>query len=311
VPPRTNEFQRLIAVIQSHLDPGSTVTESAMLTDLHTGAKREVDVVVGGRVGHQAVTVSIECRDRSRRDDVGWVEQMHGKHSRLPTNVLVLVSHSDFTPEAKRVALGCGIRCLVLDDVDPTAPDRLFPEVRSLWGKAYEITTIERVEITVGAVGPAPPEHFQAYPNTQLLLDDGSGFGSAAEFANSLFRAEQVVQTMTTDAGPEHGYVELDVRDPTAQGRQICVQKVDPPSPVLRPVERFRVVAKCRVTVDEFPLRHGLFENVRVAWATGALLGRPAMLVATSESGQETRFSVRFSQSTPGDTQKGDGQAAR
>src|SRR5437870_1379728 len=105
MPIRTNEFQRLIAIIQSHLDHGSTVTESAMLPDSVTSRKREVDVVVSGRVGGQAVTVSIECRDRTRRPDVTWVDEMKTKHSRLQTNVLVLVSHTDFTPEARRVTL--------------------------------------------------------------------------------------------------------------------------------------------------------------------------------------------------------------
>jgi hypothetical protein len=46
--------------------------------------------------------VSIECRDRRRKQGVEWVEQMRGKHDRLPTNVLVLVSSSGFT----RTALG-------------------------------------------------------------------------------------------------------------------------------------------------------------------------------------------------------------
>ena len=73
MPARTNEFQRLIAVIQSHLDPGSTVTESAMFADVVTGTSREVDIAVAGRVAGQAVTVSIECRDRSRGPDVTWI----------------------------------------------------------------------------------------------------------------------------------------------------------------------------------------------------------------------------------------------
>ena len=85
MPIRTNEFQRLIAAIQSHLDPGSTVTESAMLADVATSTRREADVVLSGRVGGQAVTVSIECRDRSRGPDVTWVDEMQTKHSRLPT----------------------------------------------------------------------------------------------------------------------------------------------------------------------------------------------------------------------------------
>jgi hypothetical protein len=64
VPARTSEFQRLIAAIQSHLDPGATVAESAMLKDRETGTPREVDVRVSGRVGGQCVEISIECSDR-------------------------------------------------------------------------------------------------------------------------------------------------------------------------------------------------------------------------------------------------------
>jgi|GraSoiStandDraft_55_1057291.scaffolds.fasta_scaffold30275_2 hypothetical protein len=46
------------------------------------------------------------------------------------------------------------------------------------------------------------------------------------------------------------------------------MQKLEPL--VLRRIERFRVVAKCTVTVDEFPLR---------AWGTGTILGRPATVL--------------------------------
>ena len=91
MPRRTNEFQRLIAAIQGHLDPGSSVAESELLPDRITGTGREVDVVISGKVGSQPVTVSVECRDRARSADVTWVEQMQAKHSRLATNVLPAV----------------------------------------------------------------------------------------------------------------------------------------------------------------------------------------------------------------------------
>jgi hypothetical protein len=262
-----------------------------MLTDAVTGSQREVDVAVSGRVGGQAVTVSIECRDRSRGPDVTWVDEMQTKHSRLPTNVLVLVSHKNFTPEAKRAAGVYGIRYLVLDDVDPTAPDRLFPDVRSLWGKGWEIT-IDRVDVSVGALGELAPEHFRALPDNKLFLDDGTEFCSAAQFANVLFRSQRVIDTMSTDAQPEHGFVELVLDHPVAQERPICMQKLE--TLVLRPIERFRVVARCTVTVDEFPLRHGVLEGVRVAWGTGTILGRPAMVVATRASAEEARVTLRI-----------------
>ncbi len=182
MPRRTNEFQRLIAVIQFHLDPGAVVDESALLEDRITGTKREVDVCVRGHVARQPVVVSIECRDRGRPADVTWVDEMHAKPARLPTNLLVLASHSGFTSEAVRVADTHGIRHLVLDDVDPSAPDRLFPHVQSLWGKAWSLE-IDRVSISVEPTGPLPAETVRADPDTSVFLDDGTLLGSAAEVA--------------------------------------------------------------------------------------------------------------------------------
>ena len=135
MPRRTNPFQSLIVAIQSHLDGEAAVEESALLEDRTTDARREVDVCVRGELAKQPIIVSSECRDHTRPADVGWVKQMKAKHERLPTNTLVLVSDSGFTREAARIRDGCGIRLLALDDVDPSAPERLFPDVQSLWGK--------------------------------------------------------------------------------------------------------------------------------------------------------------------------------
>ena len=181
--------------------------------------------------------------------------------------------------EAIRVAKVYGIRCLVLDDVDAAAPDRLFPDARSLWGKAWEIT-IDRVEVSVGALGALPPDLFLASPASSLFLEDGSELGSAAQLAHALVRSQPVIDKMNSDAQPEHSFFELVWKQPNDLGRSVCVQKLDPL--VLRPIEQFRIVAKCLVTVDEFPLRHGALDGLRVAWGTGKILGAPAMVVATA-----------------------------
>lgn len=221
-----------------------------------------------------------------------WVDEMHAKHSRLATNVLVLVSHKSFTPEALRVAEQYGIRCLVLDDVDPAAQDRLFPDVRSLWGKGWEVT-IDRVDVSVGAYGELPPERFRASPDNKLFFDDGTELGSAAQLADALVRSQSVIDKMTNDAQPEHCFLELVWERPVALQRRMCVQKLDPL--VLRPMEQFRVVAKCVVTVNEFPLRHGALEGLRVAWGTSAILGKPAMVVATATAAEPPRVTLRMS----------------
>jgi hypothetical protein len=287
MPQRSNAFQRLIAIIQSHMDPGATVTESALLRDVATGTEREVDVVVSGHVAGHRVEIAIECRDRARRSDVTWVEEMHAKHSRLPTNVLVLASHSEFTREACRIADLYGSRRIVLDDVDPAAPERLFPDVQSLWGKAWEIS-FDRVSIMVEATPELPSERVRAVPDTSLFLDDGTQVGQAAQLANAVARSEPFIQKMFSDATPEHKFLEFSLERPVLAGRRLCLQKTDPL--MLRPIEQFHVVAKCTVTVDKFPLRHGRYGSIRVAWGEGQLLGKPTLLVATDDSSGTSRM---------------------
>lgn len=291
MPRRTNDFQRLVAVIQGHLDPDAIVEEPAMIEDRSTGTLREVDVCVRGYVAKQPVVVSIECRDRGRAADVTWVDEMHGKHLRLPTNLLVLVSHSPFTPEAVRAADAHGIKHVFLEDMDAAAPDRLFPELESLWGKTWSLT-IERVSITVEATDSLPRETVRAHPDTSLFLEDGTPLGSAAEMANALARLEPLQAQLGSEALPEHKFAQFGWEHLAFQGKRVYLKKLEPL--ILRPIERFNVIAKCSVTVNEFPLRHGRYRDVCVAWGKGTMLGCEMMLVATEDGEGTNKLSVRI-----------------
>src|SRR5687768_1077461 len=103
MPKRSTEFQRLVFLLKKQLGPEITVTESKMLTDLVTGTEREVDICLEATVAGHNVAIGIECNEKGRRAGPGWVQEMRGKHERLPT-ALVLVSKSGFTKEAERVA---------------------------------------------------------------------------------------------------------------------------------------------------------------------------------------------------------------
>jgi len=291
MPRRTNEFQQLIAIIQSHLDPGAVVEESVLLDDRLTNTKREVDVCVRGRLAGQAVVISIECRDRGRQVDVSWVDEMNCKHSRLPTNLLVLVSHSGFTQEAVRIADIHGIRHVVFHDVDAAASERLFPELQSLWGKTWTLE-IDRVSITVELSESLSSETVRVYPDTALFLDDGRLIGSAAEIANALVNHESFQIHLGSRALPEHKFVELGWNRVAFDGKRVCLQKLEPL--VFRPVERFRLIAKCSITVNEVPLRHGRYESVRVAWGKVTMLGNEMMVVATDEAESGTQVSMKI-----------------
>ncbi len=59
---------------------GAAVTESEMVKDPHTGQLREVDVTVRHEVAGYPVLICIECRDRGRKADVQWIDELAGKY---------------------------------------------------------------------------------------------------------------------------------------------------------------------------------------------------------------------------------------
>jgi len=80
MPKRTNVFQKIVFLVKKHAATGATVTESKLLRDRITGAAREVDICVESVIVGHEVVVSLECRDRGRKADVQWVEEMKTKH---------------------------------------------------------------------------------------------------------------------------------------------------------------------------------------------------------------------------------------
>jgi len=106
MPKRSNEFQRLVAFIYDCIKPdGGTVTESAMVVDREANTEREVDILVENKVAGHQIKIAIECRDRSRKESVEWVDSIICKVKSLDLNKVVAVSSegfSDVTTESSR-----------------------------------------------------------------------------------------------------------------------------------------------------------------------------------------------------------------
>lgn len=109
MPKRSNQFQRLVALLHERLDKNWFVTESEMLTHNLTGEEREVDIVCRSKLGEHEVLISIECTDTKRKAGSPWVESMKSKHDFLPTSKLILWSGSGFTKPALEFAEKCSI----------------------------------------------------------------------------------------------------------------------------------------------------------------------------------------------------------
>jgi hypothetical protein len=149
MPKRSNDFQKLIYLIRHALAGDARVTESALLRDRITGKRREVDVRIHGLVGGLPATICIECRDRKRVADVGWVEEMKAKHERLPTNMLILASRNGFTMEAERVARTYGIVTQTVQSIEATDFPALLRSNDSLGTKTFALSPERVVGVAV------------------------------------------------------------------------------------------------------------------------------------------------------------------
>jgi hypothetical protein len=195
MPMRTNDFQRLVYEVERLLADDARVTESKLLRDLVTGAKREVDVSVEVPVGGHFVTISIECRDQTRAADVTWVEQMKAKHERLLTNVLTLVSSSGFTPGALEVADRYGIETVSLEEVSADDAARIVGKLSSLWCKSVELSATE-CSVRVEAVQGLPVDTFKASPDLLVFAEDGSEIGFLLQYVDLWLRSPEVMRRL-------------------------------------------------------------------------------------------------------------------
>jgi len=118
MPKRSNEFQRLVKLVQQALAPqGATVHESAMVEN--QGNMREIDVLVEGAFGSYQMKIAVEVKDESRPLGPGQVEEYIGKYRQgdgIKVNHVVIVSKKGFTRGAKDKARTAGITLLKLSE---------------------------------------------------------------------------------------------------------------------------------------------------------------------------------------------------
>lgn len=116
MPKRSNDFQKLVALINGCIRQGAQVTESALLADKITGEKREVDILISKPVADYPINIAVEVIDWKRKAYTPWVEAMHSKHEHLLTNKLVLVSRSGFSKPALTKAEFLNIDTITLEE---------------------------------------------------------------------------------------------------------------------------------------------------------------------------------------------------
>jgi hypothetical protein len=279
MPRRSNDFQKVVAIVKAHVAEGASVTESKLLTDLVSGEEREVDVCIEGELAGHVVCIGVEVRDKGRPAPVGWVEEMKTKHERLPTGPLVLVSSSGFTKGAVGKAKSYGIETIALGKLDDATAKRLFGTAPSLWVKTFTIE-ITKVVVEVPADATLPEERAQLARDHAIHSPDGEFLEWMGTYVERVLHLPMFVQQFGAQAEEGHRFFTVRWDEPKASdGRPLCLKKIDPER--LRPIKSVYVYGTCEVHVGEFPMKHGMLGDVRVSWGLGEIFEKEALLVGS------------------------------
>jgi hypothetical protein len=113
------ELELLVQKIQQQLAPQADVLHDVRLRGRHTGAKRQIDVLVRERIGQYEINIVIDCKDYKHPIDVKGVEEFAGLLDDVGAQKGVLVCPVGFTDNAKKRAASLQIDLYSPVDTDP------------------------------------------------------------------------------------------------------------------------------------------------------------------------------------------------
>jgi hypothetical protein len=257
-----------------------------MVAETQTKIRREVDITIEWKNGRQRHMVSIECTDTRRRADIKWIDEMTGKHRRMPTTELILASRRGFSQRALIAASASGARTV---DLRERRGSPAFP--LGATGEVWEAKLSASPQVVTAVLPPYGenhgPEFVRLLPDNGLYFADGQLAGAAITYVHGAVGSEHTLGN--PNVGVEHTKFRLEVRPVEwSPGHPLFLQRLSPPS--LRPVDALVVsgtlVVPPRVKVA---LKHAQFDGVDVIWGASTLMAD--LIVATTDAAGKKRVS--------------------
>lgn len=271
-----------------------------MLRDMDSGNFREVDTCIESVTAGHPVIVSIECRAHKRPQTVSWVEEMHSKHLRLPTNVLVLVSSSGFTRSAIEKARQFGITTAVPGEIEPGRfGTEVVGKLDAIWMKSFTLT-VGKVRLWVEESADRPAEIVVPFLDTSLFFEDGDFAMSAQDLAQGFMSSVDLENDAMRDALGDEKFFTIG-RDPataiepeSGEAVDLYLEKEEPTGNYLRKITRIEITGPAEVTVAEIPLTHRELNGTGYSAGAAKLGDRAVLVVATETPSGETSLTARF-----------------
>jgi hypothetical protein len=99
------KFERVVAVLETFFSPkGAIVTSPDKIPDKISGELREVDASIRIKAGSTDILVIVECRERSKKQDVQWIEQLATKQRSVGAHKTIAVTSKGLTAQAMKKA---------------------------------------------------------------------------------------------------------------------------------------------------------------------------------------------------------------
>ncbi|MGC2652026.1 MAG: hypothetical protein WA317_00140 [Mycobacterium sp.] len=303
MPRKTNPFQQVIASLLDLLENGSVITESIEYPDPQAGNPREVDItIVCGQLNGQELKIGVECTKLGRKATQTWVDQQHGKHSRLQAagvlNSLVLVSGSGFTGPGRILAENLGYLAVYPNITE----SELAAALNDRMGLRVKAASVRIVRWDVTHTLPLPSaEGFRVVDSPEepwLFRANGSKLVRWSEFEGKVKTDEYMKRhppSSILDEGPINKQFTVELDPPVHEGERLHVKCTD------GEVEVFAVVDKMVVTLSvvstnmaDMKFTHaGNFVGHGFATGQAPIGDTHAVIVATDVDG-EGKTQVRF-----------------
>jgi len=129
-PPNWREFEKLVARIEEDSRPLGWVVRSPDRIRCKITAKfREVDASIRIPSEHSAKLIIVECRERSSRQDVTWIEQLATKKKNLGADTVIAVSSKGFSTDALKLAVHYEIQLRTLGEISLAGINPLIKKI--------------------------------------------------------------------------------------------------------------------------------------------------------------------------------------
>ncbi|MEV0307475.1 restriction endonuclease [Nonomuraea fuscirosea] len=305
MPRRSNLFQEVVATLYSHMAAkGEIVEQSAMLINSATRRRREVDVVITGKLAGEPLCIAVEAKSSKRPLDVEWVEKMLGKHKNLPTDKLILVSESGFTQQALDLADSSRISTISPENFgDGDREYGIVNRVPSLWPKSISLKLPDDA-VKVRAARPGGKVAiFSAPRNLDIHADGGSYLGDIEELLTAALSTQwagfaehlnlrnisertEIPFTITLE-GPWKITIEPYVN------QWICLQyAANGGDREYHKLTGVQLSGSALIDVQRINLKHMKLGEMAFSFGQGYIQGRPALIVV-SEDGNQGKLTFR------------------